>query len=237
MNIKKYLLIILFLLLPTINFAQKTSELDCENGFETIETEIESQEIVSYKIISSRKLYTEESFEFSEGIIVIADLNDQVSIKEIIKVIAGIGVKNKLSKILAFKTCKAVELYLQQLNLTSKQEDYLDKNLLPIVEIDLHKSLSKKERKRNKRKRDLIELVSRESCEEFKHLDIKKISVEQISQITSEISAQYVKKIEKVYAMSFEESTKEFLEDLANHSMFDCELMKEFAKELNEKPK
>ena len=51
MSITKYLLIIIFLLFTTINFAQNTPELDCKNGFKTIEAEIEYQETVSYKIV------------------------------------------------------------------------------------------------------------------------------------------------------------------------------------------
>ncbi|MFD0975432.1 hypothetical protein, partial [Salinimicrobium gaetbulicola] len=67
MNIKKNIILILFSLLSTINLAQNTSELNCESGFEKMETELESQKSVSYKIIYSQNLYTEESFDFREG--------------------------------------------------------------------------------------------------------------------------------------------------------------------------
>lgn len=235
MNITKYLLIPLFSLLPTVSLAQKAFELDCENGFETIETEVESQEIVSYKIIYSQKLYTEESFEFSEAIVVVSDLNNKISTEKIIEIIVRIGVKNKLSKVLAFKTCKAVEFYFQQPELTPEQADYIDKNLLPNVEIDLNKSLSKKDRKKNKRKRDLIELVSKESCEELKKLKIDKVTMEHINQVVTNTSVQNVKKIEKVYELSFEESTIKFLEDLTNHLFVHCELIKEHIKQFKGK--
>lgn len=233
MSIIKYLLIILFSLYTTINFAQETSKLDCEGGFETIKTEIESQKTVSYKIIDSQKLYTEESFEFSEATMIISDLNDKISIDEIVKIIVMIGVENKLSKILAFKTCKAYEFYFQEHKLTSKQANYLDKNLLPNVDIDLNKSLSKKEKKKHKQKRDLIELISKESCQRLEELKAKKLSKEQIHQVVTNTSVQYVKKIEKVYEMSFEESTIKFLEDLFGHLIIDCGLIKEHLKEFN----
>ena len=74
MNISKQILLILFSLLSAINFAQTTADVNCESELKTIETEIKSQSSVSYKIVFSQKLYTEESFEFSEGIIVITDL-------------------------------------------------------------------------------------------------------------------------------------------------------------------
>ena len=236
MDFTKKILIIQFLLLPIINFAQNKSELDCENGFEKIETELKSRKTVSYKIIYSQKLYTEDSFEFSEGIIILPDLNDQIQPNEIIETIARIGVKNKLSKVLAFKNCDAIGLYFQQSKLTPEQEDFLKNNLIAKVDIDINKSLSKKDRKKNKRKRDLIESVSTESCGKLAELNTNELSMEKINQIVSSTSVQYVEKIEKVYEMSFEESTIKFLEDLTNHLIVDCELMKEFAKEYKEKP-
>jgi len=231
MNIIKYLLIALIIVLPAINFAQNSSEFDCESEFETIKTEIESQEIVSYKIVYSRKVYTDESFEFSEGIIVISDLNDKISTDEIIKTIVGIGVTNKLSKILAFKTCEAKEIYFQKAKLTPEQAEYLEKNLLPNVEIDLNKSLSKKDRKKNKRKRDLIEMVSNKSCEEFKQFNTEEISAEQFSQVLSNIAAEYVEKTMNVYEMPFEESAIQFIDDLTKHLFINCESMKELTQE------
>lgn len=114
MNITKCLLLILISFLSTKSFTQNTTKLDCENGFEKIETKVKSQEIVSYKIVFSRRLFTEESSDFYEGFVVLSDLNDQISPKEIVETIARIGVKNKLNKIVAFKTCKAVEIYRMQ---------------------------------------------------------------------------------------------------------------------------
>jgi len=229
MSITKNIYLIIFLLLSTINYAQNRSELDCESGFEKIDSEIETQGIVSYKILYSNKLYTEESFEFSEGVVVISDLNSQLTIKEIINIIGRIGVKNKLSKVLAFKTCKAVELYFTNEKRTLEQTDYLQENLLPSMEIDINKSLSKKERKKNKRKRDLIESVSKESCEKLTEFGTDKLSMESFNQIVSSTSAKYAEKTMKVYEMSFEQSVDEFLKDLMNYLMFDCQIVKEFA--------
>ena len=228
MNIIK-ITTILFLFLPILTFGQSKTTLDCENGFEKIETNLKSQKTVSYKIIYSRKLYTKESFEFSEGAIVISDLNDQINPEEIIETVVRIGVKNKLSKVLAFKTCQAVEFYFQQPKLTSEQVDYLKNNLIAKVDIDLNKSLSKKDRKKNKRKRDLIELVSKETCEKFTQLKSEKLSMEQIKEAITMTSVQYVEKIKKIYEMPYEESIVKFLEDLSNHLVFNCELMKKFA--------
>ncbi|SFZ95206.1 hypothetical protein SAMN05428642_1152 [Flaviramulus basaltis] len=230
MNIIKNLLLILFLLLSTINFAQTTADINCASELKTIDTEIKSQSTVSYKIIFSQKLYTEKSFEFSEAIIVITDIDDNLNLDETIEAIVAIGVKNKLSKILAFKTCKAVEFYFNQNRLNSSQTDYLDKNLLPKVEIDLNKSLSKKERKKNKRKRDLIELVSNKSCEKFEQLKTTRISAEQFVQILSKISADYAKKTQKVYEMSFEESAIQFIDDLTKHLVVNCGPVSELKK-------
>lgn len=229
MNITKNILLFLFSLVSTINLAQSTSEIDCGDGFETIEVELESQKSVSYKVIYSQKLYTEDSFEFSEGVIVISDLNDKNSINDIAKIIATIGAKNKLSKITAFKTCKAVDLYFQKFKLTPKDANYLENNMLPKIEIDLNKLLSKKERKKNKQKRDLIEMVSKESCRELQKLKTNNLTMEQINNIVSGTSSQYIEKTLKVYEMSFEESVNQFLKDLADYLLFDCELIKKHA--------
>ncbi len=226
MNISKNIFIILFLLLTTINFAQTTADINCESEIETIETEIKNQNTVSYKIVFSQKSYTKESFEFSEGIVVISDLNNNLNIDEIAKVIAAIGAENKLSKMLAFKTCKAIEFYFNPNKLTSEQADYLEKNLLPKIEIDLNKTLSKKERKKNKQKRDLIEMVSNKSCEKLENSKMKKLNAEEFNQIVSSISAEYSEKTQKIYDMSFEESVMLFLNDLTEYIFRNCEELK-----------
>jgi hypothetical protein len=230
MNINKNIFLILFSLLSTINFAQNTSELDCENGFEKIETELESQKSVSYKIIYSQNLYTEESFEFSEGIIVINDLNDKIKPKEIIETIARIGVKNNLTKIIAFRNCNSIGLYFQQSELSTEQRNLLSNDLIAEIDIDLQKSLSKKERKKHKRKRDLIESVSKESCEKLTELGTDKLTMESFNQIVSGTSAKYAEKTMKVYEMSFEESVDKFLKDLMNYLIYDCQVVKDFAR-------
>ncbi len=95
MNITKNILLVLFSLVSTINFAQNTSELDCGNGFETIEVEVESQKSVSYKVIYSQKLYTEDSFEFSEGVITTS--LEVILDKNIIRVLTSVTRKNRLN--------------------------------------------------------------------------------------------------------------------------------------------
>jgi len=230
MNIYKNIFLILFSLLSTINFAQNTVESDCKNGFKKIETELESQKTVSYKIIYSQKLYTEESFEYSEGIIVINDLNDQIEQKGIIETIARIGVENKLTKIIAFRNCNSIGLYLQKTELSTEQSNLLSNDLIAEMNIDLQKSLSKKERKKQKRKRDFIESVSKESCEKLTELGTDKLTMESFNQIVSGTSAKYAEKTMKVYEMSFEESVDKFLKDLMNHLMSDCQVVKDFAR-------
>jgi hypothetical protein len=226
MNISKNIFLILFSILSTISFAQTTADINCESELKTIDTEIETQETVSFRIVYSEKQYTDESFEFRQGIIVVSDLNDSLNIDEIIKVIATIGVKNKMTKILAFKTCQSVEFYFNQNKLTSEQTDYLDKNLLPIVEIDLNKTLSKKERKKNKQKRDLIEMVSNKSCEKLENSNMAKLNSQEFTQIVSSISAEYLEKTQKIYDMSFEESVDQFLNDLTEYIFKNCEELK-----------
>ncbi|QXP78742.1 MULTISPECIES: hypothetical protein [Winogradskyella] len=230
MNIYKNIFLILFLLLSTINFAQNTAESDCENGFKKIETELKSQKTVSYKIIYSQKLYTEESFEYSEGIIVLNDLNDQIEQKEIIETIARIGVENKLTKIIAFRNCNSIGLYLKKTELSTEQNNLLSNDLIAEMNIDLQKSLSKKERKKQKRKRDFIESVSKESCEKLTELGTDKLTMESFNQIVSGTSAKYAEKTMKVYEMSFEESVDKFLKDLMNHLMSDCRVVKDSAR-------
>lgn len=229
MNITKNIILILFSFISAINFAQNTSELDCDNGFEKIETELESQKSVSYKIIYSQNLYTEESFEFSEGIIVINNLNEKIKPKEIIETISRIGVKNNLTKIIAFRSCNSIRLYFLQSKLTNEQKNLLNDDLIAEIDIDLQKSLSKKEIKKHKRKRDLILSVSKESCEKFTKLGTDKLTMKSFNQIISSTSAKYAEKTMKVYEISFEESVDEFIKDLMNHLMSDCQMVKEFA--------
>jgi|SRR5690554_16693 len=229
MNITKNIAFILFSFLSTIAFAQNTAESDNVNGFEEIETELKSQKTVSYKIIYSQKLYTEQSFEFSEGIIVINDFNDQIQPNEIIETIARIGLKNKLTKIIAFRKHEAINLYFRQSELTIKQKDFLNNNLIAVVDIDLYKSLNKKEKKKHKKKRDLIESVSNESCQKLTDFSKDELSMEKINQVVSSTSSKYVEETMKAYEMSFEESVDEFLTDLTSHFISNCETMKNFA--------
>ena len=230
MNISKNIILNLFLFLSTINFAQNKSEIDCENGFEKIETNLEFQKSVSYKVIDSQKIYTEESFEFSEGIILINDLNDQVKPEEIIETIARIGIKNKLTKIIAFRSCDSIELYFQQSELSTAQKNLLTDYVIAEIDIDLYKSLSKKEKKKHKRRRDLIESVSKESCEKLTEFRNDKLVIEKLGLIVSSTSAKYAEKTMEVYETSFEESVDKFLNDLMSHLMHNCKIVRELTK-------
>ena len=230
MNFKKYLLIFLFTIFCSINFAQEKSEFNCGNGFEIIETEIESQKTVSFRIISSQKLYTKESFEFSEGIVLISDLNENLNPKEIVKTIATIGVKKKLSKIIAFRTCKAVEIYYQKAKPTIEQTEHLEKNLIIEISIDINKSLSRKERKKNKKKRNFIEFVGNEACGILSKIKLEKFTSENLSNIVISKTSENVEKMMKIYDLSFEEGSIIFMKDLTYYLIDNCKLVKEYIK-------
>lgn len=222
---------ILFLFLTTLNFSQNTADYDCEYGFEKIETKLKSQEIVSYKIIHTQKRYTKQSFEFNEAIIVLNDINDKIQPNEISKIIAQIGVENKLTKIIAFKNCEAITFYFRPSKLTDEQKELLNNNLIAEVDIDLYESLDKKEKKKHKKKRDLIESVSNESCENLSNFSQDILSMEKINQVVSSTAAKYVEKTMNAYEISFEESVDEFLIDLTNHLISNCEAMKKFTEQ------
>ena len=74
----KKLLALIFLTYSFGIFSQNKSEYNCVNDFDEIETEVELQKTVRFKIISSRKLYTKETFEFSEGILIVFNLNKKL---------------------------------------------------------------------------------------------------------------------------------------------------------------
>ena len=228
MNFKKHLIIFLFTILSSINFAQKKSEFNCGNGFEIIETEIESQKTVSFRIISSVKLYTKESFEFSEGIILISDLNKNLNLEEVVKTIATIGVKKKLSRIIAFKTCKAVEIYYKIAKPTIEQKEHLEKNLIIEINIDINKSLSRKERKKNKKKRNFIESIGNEACEILTKIKLEKFTSENLSNVVISKASENVEKMMKIYELSFEEGSIIFMKDLTYHIVDNCKLVKEY---------
>ena len=149
----KKLLAILFLTYSLGIFTQNKSEFNCVNEFDEIETELELQKTVRFKIISSQKLYTKETFEFSEGILIVSNLNEKLKPKEIVKVISTIGIKNNLSKITAFETCRDLEIYYKKTKPNEEELNHLKENLIIELSLDINKSLSKKERKRNKKKR------------------------------------------------------------------------------------
>lgn len=204
-------------------------DLDCETGFKKIQTEIESTPQVDYKLIYSQRKYGKESFEFSEGIIVVKEISNEINQNDLAQIIARIGVENNLTKIIALQNCDAGGLYLRQNELSSEQKYYLSQNVIAEINIDLLKSLSKKEKKQHKKKRDLIESVSKESCRKLAELGTDKLSLESFNQIVSGTSAKYAEKTMKIYELPFEQSVDEFLNDLMSHLLFDCQLVREFA--------
>ncbi|WP_044398924.1 hypothetical protein [Lacinutrix sp. Hel_I_90] len=224
---KKSLLILIYLF-TTINFAQNFVDLDCETGFKKVQSEIESKPEVDYKLIYSQKIYGAESFEFSEGIIVVKEIGDEITQNEIAQIIGRIGVENNLTKIIALRNCDAGRLYLRQNELSSEQKDYLIQSVIAEINIDLLKSLSKKEKKQQKKKCNLIESVSKESCKKLAELGADRLTMESINQIVSGTSAEYAEKTMKIYEMPFEQSVDEFLNDLMSHLLFDCQLVREF---------
>ncbi|QCE42148.1 hypothetical protein [Psychroserpens sp. NJDZ02] len=222
---KQILSILIFLFSITI-YSQNFVNLNCEMGFEKIQVETKPEEQVSYKTIYSQKVYGKESFEFSQGIIVIKNINDQISQNEIIEIIGRIAVNKKFIKIIALQSCDAGELYLQQTELTSEQKNYLSENLIVEMDIDLLKSLSKKEKKKQRKKRDLIETVSKKSCDKLSQLNKKDFTREQFTQIVSALSAEYAEKTMNVYEMSFEESAGIFVTDMTNYLFSNCGALK-----------
>ncbi|RXJ44600.1 hypothetical protein [Gelidibacter gilvus] len=220
---------ILSCLLSTIISAQNLVDLDCETGFKKIQTELESKPQVDYKLIYSQKKYGEESFEFSEGIIIVNNIDDLINQNDIAKIIGRIGVENNLTKVIALRNCDAGGLYLRQNELTTEQKNYLSQSLIAEINIDLLKSLSKKERKKQKKKRDLIESVSNKSCEKLAEFGTDKLTMESFNTIVSTTSAEFAEKTMEIYEMPFEQSVDKFLKDLMNHLLFDCQLVQEFA--------
>jgi hypothetical protein len=211
-----------------MSFAQGKREFNCVDKFESIKTEVESQKTISYKIISSNKLYTKDSFEFSKGIIVINDLNENLNIEEKVKVLATIGVKNKLSEIIAFKNCRAVDIYFKA-TITTEEVNYLENNLIIELKIDLNKSLSRKEKKKNKKKRDFIESVGIEICEILAKEKVENFNQEKISNAMIPKLSENVDKMIKVYDLSFEIGSKLFMKDLTFYLIDNCKIVTDFA--------
>lgn len=93
--------------------------------------------------------------------------------------------------------------------------------LLPLV------GIAQNDQKHSKEKQDLIELVSKQSCEEFEKITTAKISSDQFTEIVSRICSQHAEKTKKVYKMSFEKSAKKFVDDLSDHLFANCAIVKE----------
>ncbi len=226
----KKLLAILFLTYSLGIFTQNKTEFNCVNEFDEIETEVELQKTVRYKIISSRKLYTKETFEFSEGILIVSNLEEKLKPKEIAKVISTIGIKNNLSKITAFETCRALEIYYKKTKPNEVELNHLKENLIIELSLDINKSLSKKERKRNKKKRDFIENIGINSCEILSKNKFENFNKKDLSNMIVSEASKNVEKMMKIYDLSFEEGSLVFMEDLTNYLIDNCEIVKELIK-------
>jgi hypothetical protein len=226
----KELLAILFLTYSLGIFTQNKTEFNCVNEFDEIETEVELQKTVRYKIISSRKLYTKETFEFSEGILIVSNLNEKLKPKEIAKVISTIGIKNNLSKITAFETCRALEIYYKKTKPNEEELNHLKENLIIELSLDINKSLSKKERKRNKKKRDFIENIGINACEILSKNKLENFSKKDLSNVIVSEASKNVEKMLKIYDLSFEEGSLVFMKDLTNYLVDNCKIVKELVK-------
>ena len=202
-------------------------DLDCENGFINVQNETKA----SYKIIFSQKIYGDESFEFSEGIIVIKEIDDLLTQNQIVEMIAQIGVENKMTKVVALRSCDVFEFYIHQSELSSQQKNILEENLIAELNIDLKKSLSKTERIQHKKKRDLIELVSNKSCKQLEKLDISSLTAEKFTQVVSSLCAEYTEETMEVYELPFEQSANQFITDITEHLFSNCEILMKMIKE------
>ena len=226
----KKLLAILFLTYSLGIFTQNKSEFNCVNEFDEIETELELQKTVRFKIISSQKLYTKETFEFSEGILIVSNLNEKLKPKEIVKVISTIGIKNNLSKITAFETCRDLEIYYKKTKPNEEELNHLKENLIIELSLDINKSLSKKERKRNKKKRDFIENIGINACEILSKNKLENFSKKDLSNVIASEASKNVEKMLKIYDLSFEEGSLVFMKDLTNYLVDNCKIVKELIK-------
>ncbi|WP_417887569.1 hypothetical protein [Zunongwangia sp.] len=84
-------------------------------------------------------------------------------------------------------------------------------------------------KKQHKKKRDLIESVSKESCKKIAELGTDKLTMESFNQIVSGTSAKYAEKTMEIYELPFEQSVDQFLNDLMNYLLFNCQSVREFA--------
>ncbi|WP_146104879.1 hypothetical protein [Polaribacter gangjinensis] len=224
----KKLLALIFLTYSSGIFSQNKSEYNCVNDFDEIETEVELQKTVRFKIISSRKLYTKETFEFSEGILIVSNLNEKLNPKEIAQVISTIGIKNNLSKITAFETCHALEIYYKNTKPNEEELNHLKENLIIELSLDINKSLSKKERKRNKKKRDFIETNGINACKVLSKNKPENFSEKDLSNVIVSESSKNIEKMLKIYDLSFEEGSLIFMKDLTTYLVDNCKIIKDF---------
>ena len=135
-----------------------------------------------------------------------------------------------MSKIIGFKTCKAVEIYFKKTESTKEEINYLKNNLIIKLEIDINKSLSRKERKKNKKKRDFIESVGIEICEVLSEEETENFSSEKLSNAMIPKLSENVEKMMKVYDLSFEESSDLSIKDLTLYLIDNCGIVTKFVK-------
>ncbi|WP_237275933.1 hypothetical protein [Tenacibaculum ovolyticum] len=211
-------ILIILLFLTLMGFTQERNHFNCVDKFESIETKVEFQKTISYKIISSKNIYTEESFEFSKGIAIIEDLNEILNTKDILRVLGTIAIKNKLSEITAFKTCLASKIYFQQTKPSKQEIRHLKENFITKFKIDIGKPLSKKEKK----KRDLIEAVATEICQTIEKNGSKNFNQKTLSNALIPKVSENVERMMKVYDLSFEISSELFIKDLTFYLINNC---------------
>jgi|GEM_PF-3661183 len=222
----KIVLPILLLFITQTILSQSIKDLNCENGFKTIKTELEFEPVVSYKIIYSQKFYGEESFGFNQGLVLIDEINEEITSSELSEILARIAVKNNMTKLILLSNCEAGELFLQQPGLSFEQNKFLNDNIIADLDIDLQNSLSKKEKRNHKRKRDFVESVSQEACSKFEELNSEHISSEKYSEIVSSILAEHTRKAVKIYKLPFEQSSDQFIMDVSNRLISNCMMLK-----------
>ena len=211
-----------------MSYAQEKNDFNCVDKFESTETEVELQKTISYKIISSKKSYTEESFEYSKGIIVTEDLNEILNTEDILKVMGNIAVKNKLNEIIAFKTCLASEIYFKKSKPSEQEIKHLKENFIIEFKIDISKSLSKKEKKKHKQKRDFIESVGIEICETIEQNDSNNFNQNVLSSALIPKVSENVEKMMKIYDLSFEKGSELFMKDLTFYLIDNCKTVNEY---------
>ncbi|WP_028890371.1 hypothetical protein [Tenacibaculum ovolyticum] len=148
--------------------------------------------------------------------------------KDILRVLGTIAIKNKMSEIIAFKTCLASKIYFQQTKPSEQEIKYLEENFITEFKIDIDKSLSKKEKKRNKKKRDFIESVATEICQTIEKNDSKNFNQKALSNALIPKVSENVERMMRVYDLSFEIGSELFIKDLTFYLINNCKTVNDY---------